>query len=327
MSKKLFLSIIIPCYNSEKYLSKCIDSCINQNLDKSEYEIIIVNDGSTDNSIRLIDTYVQKYANIKCILKENGGLSSARNAGLQKAKGDYVWFVDSDDWISEDSLLMIKDKIKETIPDVLCLRACDVKEGVLTPRFKFEDLLDKNGIEALQKWVSPCAPFYVFKRGLLIFHNLLFYRGIYHEDSEFTPRALFFSQKVSYLNYMVYNVYANPTSITRGVNTKRAFDTLKVCRLLEDFMNINVPKEDWAVFSSIIAISINSSLYDVIFNMDKGTRRLFDLALYKEKELLWHFWNSNIFKYKLEYLLLKIDTKHPTRIYSLFINNYQHGKN
>ena len=100
------LSIVIPVYNVEKYVSECLDSCLEQNVDITDYEIIIVNDGSTDNSANLINLYA-KQSNIIIINQENLGLSAARNAGIKIAKGEYIWIVDSDDWIEPGILIRI----------------------------------------------------------------------------------------------------------------------------------------------------------------------------------------------------------------------------
>ena len=107
------LSIIIPVYNVERYLRQCLDSCLDQDIPKTEYEIIIVNDGSPDNSQVIINEYALLYDNICVINKSNGGLSTARNAGLSIAKGNLIWFVDSDDSIVSNSLKYIYDIFKE----------------------------------------------------------------------------------------------------------------------------------------------------------------------------------------------------------------------
>ena len=91
------VSVIVPVYNVEKYIKKCLNSLVNQTLD--EVEIVVVNDGSPDNSQKIIDEYTKKYKNIKSYVKKNGGLSDARNYGIKKATGKYISFVDSDDYI------------------------------------------------------------------------------------------------------------------------------------------------------------------------------------------------------------------------------------
>ena len=98
----MILSIIIPVYNVEKYVEKCIRSCENQDIPKENYEVIVVNDGSPDGSLAIVERLANEFSNIKVINQENKGLSMARNTGLEAAKGEYVWFVDSDDWIEEN---------------------------------------------------------------------------------------------------------------------------------------------------------------------------------------------------------------------------------
>ena len=101
------LSVIIPVYNVAPYIAKCLESIYFQDVDKGDYEIIIVNDGSTDNSLSIVKKTIVNWENVKLIDQSNGGLSCARNSGLDCAIGDYVWFVDSDDWIESNSLKRI----------------------------------------------------------------------------------------------------------------------------------------------------------------------------------------------------------------------------
>ena len=98
------LSIIIPVYNVEQYIDECLHSVTSQGRTEDDYEIIVVNDGTLDNSMDIVDRYVCQHENISVIHQSNSGLSIARNTGLQHACGEYVWFVDSDDWIAEDAL-------------------------------------------------------------------------------------------------------------------------------------------------------------------------------------------------------------------------------
>ena len=98
------ISLIVPVYNVEDFVARCLNSLLEQNMSYEDYEIIIVNDGSTDSSLEIIQPYLEKYPNCKLIDKPNGGLSSARNAGLNVALGEYIWFVDSDDFIMPNLL-------------------------------------------------------------------------------------------------------------------------------------------------------------------------------------------------------------------------------
>ena len=103
--KNIILSIILPVYNVEKYIERCVESILTQN--REDIEIIIVDDGATDGSPQICDKYAEKISNIKVIHKQNGGLSSARNAGMDVANGKYIYFLDSDDWITEDAIRII----------------------------------------------------------------------------------------------------------------------------------------------------------------------------------------------------------------------------
>ena len=110
----MFVSIIIPVYNCEKYLADCLDSCVNQDLAANEYEILCINDGSTDSSLDILNDYADKYSNIKVFSQENKGVSAARNVGLDNAKGDYIMFVDGDDLIRANILNTIKKAVLKT---------------------------------------------------------------------------------------------------------------------------------------------------------------------------------------------------------------------
>ena len=115
------VSVIVPVYNVEEYLEKCLDTLVNQTL--KEIEIIVINDGSPDNSQKIIDKYAKKYKTIKAYTKENGGLSDARNYGLTKANGEYIAFIDSDDYVSIDMYEKIYQKAKSGNFDMV---VCDL---------------------------------------------------------------------------------------------------------------------------------------------------------------------------------------------------------
>lgn len=125
------LSIIIPIYNVEKYLSDCLNSVINQKKSDLTYEIIIVNDGTPDNSLKIAEDYAKSHNNITIISQENQGLGGARNTGLKAASGDYVWFIDSDDWINLNSLLILEPFLKLQL-DAITFGAADFINNITT---------------------------------------------------------------------------------------------------------------------------------------------------------------------------------------------------
>lgn len=127
----MFLSFIVPVYNAERYLPACLDSLLAQDIPADEYEIICVNDGSKDGSLALLQDYARKHPNIVIVDKENGGVTTARNAGLEKAAGDYIWFVDSDDYIKKNVLSRFRNTIAESGCDRLII-GCYIFDDEMT---------------------------------------------------------------------------------------------------------------------------------------------------------------------------------------------------
>jgi glycosyltransferase involved in cell wall biosynthesis len=147
----MFLSMIIPVYNTEKYLEECLDSCLSQDLPYEDYEIICINDGSIDGSLDILRGYEARYPNIIVIDQPNGGVSAARNVGIDIAKGDYVWFIDSDDLIRSNSLKMLLELVQQTTCDVLSFRMYlfdDVLQPQQQAQFQLGQLLSNTSLVA-----------------------------------------------------------------------------------------------------------------------------------------------------------------------------------
>lgn len=148
MQTSLLFSVIVPVYNAQDYLPRCIDSLVMQRLDKQTWELILVDDGSVDHSAEICDVYAANYPQIQVIHKQNGGHTSARNAGLMAAQGEYVIFVDSDDWVSEDMLAACADEIAAQHPDMVLFghwmetaqRATEVQPEFLSGSYDLEQL-------------------------------------------------------------------------------------------------------------------------------------------------------------------------------------------
>lgn len=135
--KSCFLSIIIPVYNSEEYLRECLDSCLNQDLAYDDYEIICINDGSSDGSLSILKEYEKECSNLNVVsLERNRGVSVARNVGIEQAVGEYIWFVDSDDYIAYNVLKDLKDQIRKSKPDVLYVKPLRVQNDDDSERLK-----------------------------------------------------------------------------------------------------------------------------------------------------------------------------------------------
>ena len=133
------LSIIIPVYNVEPFVETCIRSCEAQDVSKDDYEIVVVNDGSKDNSLDVVNRVANEFENIRVFSQPNAGLSAARNTGMREAKGEYYMFVDSDDWIAENCLAKLIEKLRMERPDALAICAANVLNGEDKRRQSYPD--------------------------------------------------------------------------------------------------------------------------------------------------------------------------------------------
>jgi len=219
------LSVIVPVYNVEQYIKKCLESLINQTC--SDMEILVVNDGSPDNSQKIIDEYHEKYPNlIVPLLKENGGLGDARNYGIEHAKGDYLAFVDSDDYLDSDFFERLIETLETNQSDIAI---CDIKyiwEDASREPFVVEGL-NPNGkstiSQAMLGHLSVCNK--VFKRHL--FNDVRFPKGMWHEDIPVTLRLLP-QAKVSYLSDVYYHYIQREQSIMSTKTDKRMYHIFEI---------------------------------------------------------------------------------------------------
>lgn len=314
------LSIVIPVYNTEKYLEKCLASCVSQKVEMTDYEIVVVDDGTKDNAMAIALRYQEDYPNIKIFSQENAGLSAARNMGLSHCSGDYVWFVDSDDYIEEGSLPLIFNEIGDN-PDVICIQAKRSDEE--TARNSFSGNV-QNGFDVLlhsfDDW-DRCVPYFIFNRQFIDNHQLRFYVGIFHEDDEFTPRALVFAEKVSVIDRPLYFYWVKTeNTITKTVNPKKSYDNIAVAESLSDFKEKNaMPDNVKQVFENHISLIINNTL-DNINQSDKQTIREFNRFLRTKKYLFRSLQKSSKLKYKLEYVLFSVSCNY-VGVYN-FIQNF-----
>lgn len=225
----LKLSIIVPIYGVEQYLRKCVDSLLAQYLPSSDYEIILVDDGSPDACPQICDDYAAAYENIQVVHRENGGLSAARNSGIEVAKGMYVMFVDSDDYIEPNVLGELLAQIERDNLDVLRYRLQYVNPQykVYSPYksdpFKGNDYSEvpTDGVSFLNSRMNTqCYAWaFVIKRELL--DGCIFTPGIYFEDTDWTPRMLCRAKRAASTNMIVYNYLMRAGSITNAVNKSK----------------------------------------------------------------------------------------------------------
>lgn len=311
------LSIIVPVYNVERYVEKCILSCEKQDVPKNEYEIVVVNDGSPDNSLQIVKRLALENPNICVITRPNGGLSAARNTGLDNATGDYVFFVDSDDWIKENCLGLLFEKLKEEQPDVLCICAALGEGESYVRQMSYGQRESVDGPRSMGVVPFACAPFQIVRRSFLNDNSIRFYEGIYHEDNEYTPRLLYMAKKVSFLNDVLYFVTQNPDSITHTKNIKRVTDVIGVVvPSLDAFVKEHVLPSDRLVFHRIIASSINTVL---LRNgpMNKKEKALVNQLCVQNKDIFSHLLLSRKAKYRIEGFLFSTFPSRTVEIYEI----------
>ena len=204
------VSIIVPVYNVEEYLEKCLDSLVNQTL--KDIEIIIVNDGSPDNSQKIIDEYQSKYKNIKSYQKTNGGLSDARNYGINKASGEYLAFIDSDDYIKTDMIEKMYQKAKNEKLDIVVCNSIEIYPNDISIEKKSN--LNYSADSIKNYLISPpMACTRLYKKEL--FKNISFKKNIFYEDLELTPKLVNYTKNIGFIDEGLYYYYQRTGSIMK----------------------------------------------------------------------------------------------------------------
>ena len=223
------VSLIVPVYNVENYLRKCLDSLVNQTF--KDIEIIVVNDGTKDNSQKIIDEYCEKYPEIvKSFIKDNGGLSSARNYGVKKSNGEYLGFIDSDDYIDLDYCEKMYNQAKKEDSDVVASQVKYIYRDKISYNNFNKDLYNKSVIEnpKMLLELKSYAPNKFYRRKIWLENNFEFPTQ-YFEDSAVIYNVLLKANKVScVLDSFYYYNRINETSITK-IADNRAYDIFKSC--------------------------------------------------------------------------------------------------
>lgn len=289
----------MPIYNVEKYLHRCIDSVINQTYES--LEIILIDDGSPDNCGVICDSYAQKDERIKVIHKKNGGQSSARNAGLEIATGDYLSFVDSDDWIVEDIYEHCIDLIQNIKYDVIDFQ-CLFTKGTLIKQRLNENIKCEivEGKEILRDYLlrgqNEKAPFTVwrklYKRNL--FNHIRFPEGKINEDITTNYKVLMQCKRLIHTDKVGYYYFQENNSTTRNALKRRDFDLLDACIEMknlsqnEDYLDIKYlvkvknARSYFSLLAKIAYYGVTDELLDkntVIKNLTKELRKNYLLLM------------------------------------------------
>lgn len=244
--EKDLISIIIPVYNVESYLERCINSILNQTYKK--FEAIFINDGSTDNSLDILKKYQEKDKRIIIINKDNAGTGAARNDGLNKARGEFISFLDSDDWYDEEYLEELYKNLKDSNSDIAM---CNLKvvydnkeKNHNTNVYSFKKVdLEKEPEKILGILAMPVLWNKLYKRELILKYSIKFPNYSFSEDVEFLYKLFLHVKVVSKVEKNLYNYYQRLDSATKKIKLDTIEQVRKVLINIESYINKNFPKK------------------------------------------------------------------------------------
>lgn len=272
----IHLSVIIPVFNSAKYLSRCLESVFMQDISEEDFEVIIINDGSTDKSVEIIQEFSSRHPNMRVYNQANCGQSIARNRGIQLAKGKYLHFVDSDDYIHPCIYKNLLD-ILERIPAQMLI--FDLKEvydeSQVIHEVSFEDVQEMSGYEYARDYsLMPFGPWqYIINKEFIISHDISFPEGVYFEDIVFGAKALLDSDTVLKLDQQLYYyVQYNATSTTKNKDRnhllKIAHDAVIASANFSDILSAKGYKDE---IRSIVWLKNHFSLWGIVNSLWTGS--------------------------------------------------------
>ena len=262
---KCKLSIIVPVYGVEKYIDKCLNSLVKQSL--KEIEVIVVNDGTKDNSQKIVDKYVKKYPDkIKSYITENGGQGSARNYGLKKASGEYIGYVDSDDFVEKDMYKKLYNKAKENNYDIVVCGNYNVSEDYQNKNIdafinNYNTDLENIFFGKMAVWNK------IYKRDILIKNKLEFKEKVWYEDLAFTLKAIMNSNTFAFIDEPLYDYLIREGSTMNNSNVQRNLEILDAFNDILSYIQHN-KKEEY--FSKIEFLAIDHIYISAIVRVLKA---------------------------------------------------------
>ena len=312
-------------YNAGAFISKCLQSCMIQDIAPEEYEVIVVNDGSTDDGVEVVEglVSVNGWTNVSVVSRQNGGLSEARNTGFGRASGEYVWFVDSDDWIEENCLATLLDKAVGY--DMLVFGAVDyiIKDGseVRGAVFAYPGDVSRSGadhVRVMSEKLKMCVPFNLFRHGFLKERKQLFVPGLMHEDAEFMPRTLCEAERIRVIPMTPYCRLVREGSMSRLYDPRRVEALLEVASRIHSYVDSGqAGKELRAPMNSIVSNMLNQSFKLIGSSVTYDSEKEAFLSKLGGMEWLTKaFLSAKELKYKVEGVLLTLFPRKPVEVYS-----------
>lgn len=325
--ENVFLSIIIPAYNSEKYIAECLQSVIDQELNDNLYEIIIVNDGSTDKTVDVINRFVKLYSNVYLYSKDNSGVSSTRNYGVTMSKGKYLWFIDSDDYISKNILKQIIDKLNSGNYEVMQICEKLVDSNAICKNESIKLCFDDN-----KQIDGHLSVSYIISKQFLLTHNLFFNENMdMHEDALWCLFILILAKKSTVLLNKVYFYRQHRESTmknrTKSFYEKHSRSLVQEAKILRDIYNkgtIETNPIDKNNFHERIRECIQGALFDVMMSEKNHIKRKEFINQLKESDFypypfIWQNleWKGGIKRFFMDILTFF----YPVEIYYMCISS------
>ena len=316
---KAEISVIIPVFNSESFLERCLNSVINQTFKK--IEIIIINDGSTDNSLSIINQYQKKDSRIIVFNQENKGISFTRNKGIQLSNSELIYFIDSDDEIALETLEYMFNKLKEDDADIVHSLITHVDDKCEKVQ-KIHNLYKKDFDyikEILMFNISSCTPINLYKKSLFIEKYLFFPENQYYEDSAMMLKLFFYAKNIAIIDKSFYKYYRNiPNSITTQSSNKHISDVIIGLSQIKEFLEkTNIYDKNEIYF----LIRVKRTLVNYILFLNQSIKNKNEKIekirylwqLFKEKK----YFNSSpevlLYFYFILHDILKINVKQVVR--------------
>ena len=269
------LSIIVPVYKVEEYVGQCLESIFKGGADESQYEVVVVNDGTPDRSMDVVHEVCAGHGNVKIVEQENQGLSAARMAGLAQAEGEYVWFVDSDDWLRPGAVKSILDLfIEHPECDVYTMPLMWVK-GSMEER---DICTDENILYEGKDLMKTPYPLWAIQRHIIrhsLFEkkSLFFPVGLLHEDEFFYRVLFYYAHRVLLLKKSYYYYRQREGSIMSNRSIRSFFDMVSIYNYLKQFLFNEVEGNDIRLFQrDIVSLLIKTYKDSLIIKGEEGRR-------------------------------------------------------
>lgn len=304
------VSIIIPVYNVESYLADCLDSVISQSL--KDIQIICVNDGSTDSSLKILEDYQKEDSRIEIITQKNKGLSGSRNTGIKNVKGEYIYFLDSDDWIEKNTLEELYNKSNKLNLDILMHTMVfyyennkkfekteytnleNISKSFDNKVFDYSDIMDTL-FKIPHNTVNK-----LYKTEFIKDMGILFHEGLNYEDTLFFYNIFPKAKRVSILRKPFYIYRIRDDSIcTTG--EEKSFDIFKILKLIKQLIEENIIKEkfqEWLLFVIVnlkfVYLRLNDNYKDEFVKLMKDNYNYFQLS--KSNTQNWHYEDRAFFE-------------------------------